>query len=245
MAKTLIIKNANFATNKLDTVSFETIPCTGISLAEQSASVEYLDTYTAVATVTPADTTDEIVRTSNNEHFTVVDGIVTIGGVGEAVITATCGSFSASVTLTATATLDIDDFDLASGMYLSYETSGSSHYCALTERASDFSIGRISSDGYHTLWTNQATKDVGETFCPAIIPAGSTSMTITCASEYHSLCMFANRETQSAIGYGAVEIVGSDAGYIQQETRTLTIPSGADGYYVSFYNTSSFEIVFS
>ena len=146
MTKTLIIKEADFSENKIETVTIiEPVPCTGISLSESSASVVYGGSYTAVPTVIPANTTDEIIWSSNNENFTVNDGVVSINGVGQAVITATCGEQSASVTLTSTATLDIDDFDAESAMYINYSTD----FGSLTASGSNTRItyGRIDENG--------------------------------------------------------------------------------------------------
>lgn len=244
MSKTLIINGADFSTNKLDTVSFDVIPCTGISLAESSANVSYEDTYTAVATVTPADTTQEVVWSSNNPNFPVNNGVVSINGVGQAVITATCGSYSASVTLTSKAVYDIDDYDTADNMSLTYATD----YCSLYDAnaTGNFVIGRISETDYHTLWSNQATKDVGETFSPAIIPPGSTYMKITYTESYGQSVAFADMSTEASIGYGAVEIVDHDSNYVLSAERTIEIPTGADGYYVAFRKDSeTFGIEFT
>ena len=242
MATTLVIKNADFSTNKLDTVALDTIPCTGISLAESTASVVYGGSYTAVATVTPANTTDEVVWTSNNENFPVVNGVVSINGVGQAVITATCGEQTATVTLTSKATYDVDDYDVANNMQLNY----SSDYTSLYKATGGIVIGRVSETGYHTLWNDADTKAVGQTFCPAIIPAGSTSMKITYSDSYGKSVAFADMNTQSNAGNGAVKIVSHDAQYEMSEVRTIEIPSGANGYYVAFRNASTpFEIEFS
>lgn len=244
MAKTLIINDADFSTNKLDTVSFDTVPCTGISFDESSANVVYGTSYTITATVTPVNTTDEIVWSSNNANFTVSNGVVTISGVGQAVITATCGQQSATVTLTSTATFDGDNYDFANDMFLQY----TSDYTSLnnSNATGECVIGRVSETGYHTLWMNQATKDVGETFCPAIIPPGSTSMKITYSASYGQSVAFANMSLESSVGYGAVVIVDHDSQYTATAERTLTIPSGADGYYVAFRKASeSFAIEFS
>lgn len=107
MAKTLVIKGANFSTNKVATVVFADKPCTGISLSDGSKSMEFGDTYTLTATVTPSDTTDSVVwTTSNSSIVTVNAGVLTAVGSGSATITATCGSYSATCSVTvATATM--------------------------------------------------------------------------------------------------------------------------------------------
>lgn len=243
MAKTLIISGADYSTNKLDTVSFDTVPCTGISFSESTANVSYGSSYTIVPTLTPANTTDTIVWSSNNENFTVNNGVVTIGCVGQAVITGTCGSYSATVTLTSTATFDVDDYDSADNMALDY----TSDYGSLVKGSDRYTLGRVSDTGYHTLWSDAETQQVGLTFCPAIIPAGSTSMKITYSASYATKVGFADMSTQSSIGYGAVKIVDHDSSATASASRTLTIPSDADGFYISVYNsdTTALEIEFS
>lgn len=107
MAKTLVIKNANYAENALDRVIFNTIPCTGISLDKSQDSIASIgDTTTITATVTPSDTSDNILWSSSDETVaTVNNGIVTSVGLGTVTITATCGNYSATCSITVTATL--------------------------------------------------------------------------------------------------------------------------------------------
>ena len=92
MAKTLVLKGTNFSAHKIETVTFgEAVPCTGITLDEQTKSVTSLSPFTLVATPTPANTTDEVSWiSSDTDVATVADGVVTPVGLGEATITATC-----------------------------------------------------------------------------------------------------------------------------------------------------------
>ena len=100
MAKNaLVIKGANFAANKLTTVTFveDEKPCTAIALSESSKAVTALGDFTLTATVTPADTTDDVLWSSSDETVaTVADGVVTVVGLGSATITATCGEQTAT-----------------------------------------------------------------------------------------------------------------------------------------------------
>ena len=124
MATTLVIKGANFSANKIDTVIItDPIPCTGISFSAASANVDYGGTYTVSYTVTPADTTDAIEWSSDNADFAVNNGVVTIGAVGTATITAICGEYSATITLTSTATYDADNGSVYSGACKRYRVS--------------------------------------------------------------------------------------------------------------------------
>lgn len=79
----------------------EPVPCTGITLDKSELSFTEEGSQTIVATVTPADTTDPIVWSSDNESVaTVADGVVTSITNGEAIITASCGAYSASCNVT-------------------------------------------------------------------------------------------------------------------------------------------------
>lgn len=107
MARTLVIKNADFSVNKVTTVDIEEdIPCTAISLNKSTSAITSINgTDTLTATTTPADTTDTVVwSTSNSDVATVAGGIVTATGCGTATITATCGAYSATCTVTVTHT---------------------------------------------------------------------------------------------------------------------------------------------
>lgn len=78
-----------------------TKPCTAISLNESELTFTSTDTQTLIATVTPIDTTDIIVWSSNEETIaTVNNGVVTPIKNGSCVITATCGTQSATCNVT-------------------------------------------------------------------------------------------------------------------------------------------------
>lgn len=104
MAKNaLVLEGANFLVNKVTTITINTEekPCTGITLSQSSISATELGDVTLTATVTPADTTDEIIwTTSDSSVATVSNGVVSVVGIGTATITATCGTQSATCTVT-------------------------------------------------------------------------------------------------------------------------------------------------
>lgn len=105
MGYALKINNVDFSSVALAHVTYiERIPCTGISLNTNTLSFDTIDeTQTLIATLTPSDTTDQLTwETSNANIATVTNGVVTIHGIGTAVITAKCGSQSAQVTITQT-----------------------------------------------------------------------------------------------------------------------------------------------
>lgn len=126
MPKALVIKGVDFSVNKLCTVVLDgTVPCTGIALNKsETALTVFGATETLVASVTPGDTTESILWSSSNTNVaTVAGGVVTEVGVGTAIITATCGSQSASCVVTATHTLSfahlLGAHTTRSGSYLS------------------------------------------------------------------------------------------------------------------------------
>lgn len=79
------------------------VPATGITLSKTSLSLTKGNTETLNATVTPSNSTDSVVWTSNNPSVaTVSNGVVTAVGTGSATITATAGSKSATCSITVT-----------------------------------------------------------------------------------------------------------------------------------------------
>lgn len=102
MGKALVVKNVDFSVNALTQVQIEDeVPCTSVLLSASGQSVNAVgDTITVTAALTPANTTDVLVwETSDSRIATVSNGIVTVVGMGNATITATCGNASASVTI--------------------------------------------------------------------------------------------------------------------------------------------------
>ena len=77
-------------------VPIERIPCIGIVLSHTELVFTGTGTQTLIATVEPADTTDKIIWTTNNDGVaTVNNGVVTAVFNGNATITVTCGDYSA------------------------------------------------------------------------------------------------------------------------------------------------------
>ena len=112
MAKTIIIKGADFSANSLDKVVFqnvESIPCTDITLDDTVLNIENIGTSTnLIAIKTPVNTTDVVNWSSSNPNVATVDknGCVTAIGVGSAIITATCGKAMASCDVSITSVFD-------------------------------------------------------------------------------------------------------------------------------------------
>lgn len=119
MAKTLVINGADFSAVALDHVEFiQDIPCTGLSLSPSALTFETVgETKTLTATVVPANTTDTLSWASSNDDVASVNnGVVTIHGIGTAIVTATCGSQSASISITQS-TLKVTNIVTLDGKY--------------------------------------------------------------------------------------------------------------------------------
>ena len=78
----------------------ERIPCTGITLSLAELIFSAAGSQTITASVTPVDTTDKIIWSSDNTEVATVDnGIVTAVFNGTATITATCGDYSTTCSI--------------------------------------------------------------------------------------------------------------------------------------------------
>lgn len=96
---TYTLKDENIACSTLTIVN----PCTGITLDKDTLTIARGETATLTATVEPADTTNTIVWSSENDNIaTVENGVVTAVGLGETTITAACGDKTASCKVTVT-----------------------------------------------------------------------------------------------------------------------------------------------
>lgn len=130
MSRALVIKGANFAENKLTTISFvHDTPCTGITLLSDAINISSLTPVTVEYTVTPTNTTDAVIWTSSDETVAIVaNGTITPVGVGTAVITATCGNYSDTVSVSVTLSAS-PDYDWA---YINGTAGGTSTYTPMS-----------------------------------------------------------------------------------------------------------------
>lgn len=96
---TYTLKDENIACSTLTIVN----SCTGITLDKDTLTIARGETATLTATVEPANTTNTIVWSSENDNIaTVENGVVTAVGLGETTITAACGDKTASCKVTVT-----------------------------------------------------------------------------------------------------------------------------------------------
>lgn len=206
MAKTLVIKGANFSTNKLATVTIDDpVYCTGISLNKSSTSITGVGTTeTLTATLTPADTTEAVTwSTSDSNVATVSNGTVTVVGVGTATITATCGSYSAACTVTARAF--ITGTNLYPDTYLSGDTSYSGGNGVLECTTTGTTRGMIVADS-GTYSIKNKYHDVF--YYPVPIPANAARLKITRADTTIRISsLFFCSQTTPATGTSYTQLV--------------------------------------
>ena len=99
------------------------IPATGLSLSMSTLVFESTDPVTIVATVTPADATDNVVWSSDNTTVAKVEnGVVTPLANGTCTITAKCGSYSAECSVTVDSATMVNKISWEDGYYIAGST---------------------------------------------------------------------------------------------------------------------------
>lgn len=224
MARTLIIKNADFSVNKVTTVNIEEeVPCTGISLNNNTLSITHIgDTATLVATATPADTTDAIIwSTSDADVATVAGGVVTAVGCGTATITAVCGEFSASCTVTVV--------HIATWNNLAYTLN---HY--INKGANNDYLNGSELDKYAQVYSTDVATGLlylGATGkYPYVIPKGANNVVID-GTGINSRCFWMS---STLTGSGGARAKCYDATSYTANPNTVAIPSRTTEGYTGF-----------
>ena len=170
MARTLIIKDADFTEHKLDTVSFGSVPCTGISFSSETITVTGFTPVEVQYTVTPEDTTDAIVwESSDDDVVTVNDGVLSIVGIGSCTVTATCGAFSATATVNVSISV-VKDYTGGSLNQLSNHM----YYTANDTRVIHSGIGNQAAE-----YDIDDYGNTGKSIYPFIIPKNATKIRLT------------------------------------------------------------------
>lgn len=224
MATTLVIKNANFSENKVDTVVFDGVPCTGIALSDSSASLTSIGaTKTLTATLNPADTTDMLRWSTSDETVaTVAGGVVTAVGIGSATITATCGNHSATCTVSVSAAFS--PYWMVGKQYISAQTSSPVYdYINCMALTSGICAGALT--GTYPI-NNTSEPNV----YPYKIPNNVVKIRVQAPNYYIGIAWSNLSQTEynsKAIGLGG-NAASSSAGIA--DDYTYEIPSGVDSF---------------
>lgn len=246
MGKALVLKNVSFSVNKLTTVEFtDSIPCTGIELNKTSTTLSAIGaTETLVATVTPSNTTDSVIWTSDDPSVVSVSGgVLNQIGIGTATITATCGTESVSCTVTAVNTLT---FDYMLSRY-NHKNSASKDYAQNESGSTSYAAIQSNVATTKDMWVNDSST-YGSKY-PILLGTGGDTVTINVPSTIRPTVWFCDSET--ACDYSAsnptyahlAKVVSGDSSAYDSSVplgnRTVTIPEGADSIVLSLNNPSS------
>ena len=233
MGKALVIKNVDFGTNKLTTVTLQNeVPCTAISLNKSSTTLENIGTTeTLTATVTPVNTTDTVVWASSNANIVdVVGGVLTVTGVGTVTITATCGNYSATCTVTATNEVAFDHYLV----YRCYKGgSGDVPYGSLGASDSNNYAAGFKHTGTSTLLVANLT-DASDHIYPIMLSNGTSKLTFDIPSTMRVTLWLTSTTTPSSQYSYYVGVISGDASpwdsSVALGDREVTVPSGADSF---------------
>lgn len=222
MATTLVIKNANFSVNKIETVSFAEKACTDIEINDASYDLTSIGaTQNIDYTVTPADTTDAITWSSSNQNVaTVENGVITSTGIGDAIITVTCGSHSDTVSVNVTATFN-PDWKIGYQYY--GDTAGASQsFLNCASQSASAGAGQLTGT-YPIRNSGDPAK------YPYMIPNGATKINIKATNCYIG-CVFSKSDETEYAEYAVVKPGGNNASSTAgvEGEHTYDIPSGVD-----------------
>lgn len=204
------------------TVSAVTVPATGVSVnpAELTLSIGGTDRLTA--NLEPANATDTVAWSSSNPAVaTVENGVVTAAGVGEAVITATAGGYSAACAVTVQpdaipvtgVTVTADRTSLYNGEVAVLTAA------VLPENATDKTVTWTSSD--ETVATVDASGRV------TAVSAGSVTITAA-AGGVTSEAVFIVVQGPAPVLVGSVNVNPAALNLTEGDARALTATVGPE-----------------
>lgn len=246
MARTLVIKGASFSANKVATVVFSSVPCTGIEFSTDTISITGSESVEVSYTVTPADTTDEVVWTSSNTNIvTVSDGVLTVLGVGSCTITATCGEYSDSATVT------VEMYAIPNWFLANVSTNASAHvlYWASASATYITAYGKGEQAGQYCIYNAITPSDRN----PVIKLPGNTGrikISVTAASLFYnydnSKLFWLKDESAQWTQASAAYFDSAETAYniVTETTKTFNVPTGIDAIVFQTqlrYNQSSVE----
>lgn len=214
MGKALIIKNADFSANAFDQIDiFENIPCTALDLSISTYTAEYVgDSVTVVATKTPSNATDIITWTSSDDNIATVDnGVITVHGIGTAIITATCGSCNTTVTVNQLSGIKVGGLYNADGVYPE-RVSSSNFAAALMVLSGQKAIGHPYTGNPHYNLRN--AQSYGVQIIP--IPYGAKYVLLHAKTETGVTGKYAYYDTENYTDYNGANFptyLGSTSSY--------------------------------
>lgn len=232
----LVIRGANFAANKLTTVTLvvDEKPCTAISLSDSTKNVTALGDFTLTATVTPADTTDDVIwSTTDATVATVAAGVVTVVGLGTATITATCGNQTATCVVTCSEVTISPYFAFAKKTTMTQYPNIFNLNTSLRELL----IANEIVEGRRTLRNGSSSAALNS--CPIMLPANTATVELSYGSDMRSGTIYfawcdtttpADATTYPNIANMVNLDTSNSSAYNQAKTWTYEVPEGADSF---------------
>lgn len=144
MGKALVIKNADFSSNKVTTVTFNDIYCTGVEFASSEVTLTATGEAEVEYTITPSNTTDEVhISSSDASVVSVSDNVLTVNGIGSCILTLSCGNYTDQCEVT----VDIYENPVYYTAYIGSASDGSEHTGVLISGSSKrIVVGKKLSD---------------------------------------------------------------------------------------------------
>ena len=157
------------------------VPCTNITLNTNTLTLTNTTPQTLIATLTPTDTTDAVVWTVNpGDICSVANGVVTPIKNGECVVTATCGTQSATCNITVSG---ISEQPTPDGLLLKLDSSSLTNSSTTWEDLSGNGVNFNLSDG------TPSVSDKG-LLMSSVKARGITPITLNGVfSEYYCICV--------------------------------------------------------
>lgn len=238
MSKTLVIKGADFSTNKVTTITFGSIPCTAFSFDESEIEITDYDPVEIGYTVTPSDTTDAIVITSSDTNVVaIVNGKLQAIGIGSCTITGVCGNYSATCDIT----VDISYFeDYRSGMTTRLNSAVSPN--VVTTGSSSYRFTTAGTDEQATTFESVVTS--GEALKAVKFPKNTAKIKVS--RDAAKGAMFGNNDNyivwtkdefsgNTTAGWSnSIKPISEESFKFNTDTyKEFSVPQGADSVYVN------------
>lgn len=214
-----------------ETFTFEEdkVACTGVTLDQTEITATSTDTITLTATVTPTDTTDTLTWSSSNTDVAIVStsGVVTPVNDGTAIITATCGDYSATCTITVSG-VTVE----CTGISLDYTELTITDYAQHDVTATITPDGCTQEVSWESSDTNVVTVTGGHI---TAIASGTATVTATCGS-YSATCAITVEIDDSIIVWDGATQSTADTSLFT--LTNMTIKEDTDGTYYATATTA-------
>ena len=213
----------------------QTVPCTGITINKSTLTFTGSSPQTLSASVTPSNTTDTITWSTNNSSVaTVSGGIVSPGSNGNAIITATCGNYSATCSVNVNITSSVP----CTGISLNLTS------IEFTEEESKTLVATVTpSDTTDTITWSTSASSIATVSNGVVTPVsnGSCIIYVVCG-DYSAQCNVTVNIVKT-IACTGITISKSSLTFTNDSPQTLSVTvTPSDTTDVVIWSTSSSEI---